>query len=366
VIADPLRASEVLRDVPASCVGRLIDVARAHGVEPLIAWGARGQPARWQPLIDQRLRFVAALARARAELDVIADVANSIGSRWAVLKGLAVADSVYPRPDLRHGVDIDVLIEPKHLTAMLEALEAEGWTLLDVNFTLLVRSMPGQLKLRSPRGSLLDLHWHVLDDSRLRSEYHLDTDALLGRVIRLPSGIPSLAPVDQLLHLAVHGALSGGNRMLWLADVGYAARAQVDWASVWSAACRARVVLALLLMLDRARDWFDTPSMPESLANQAALRGWRRTCEVVGRLSPLGETPSMPSLYASFSRSVRSTRLRTSVEFGQHAAAFVRTGWKRPPRPSLLTDPRSIHSPLHPAGGPAARREYLARVVASG
>src|SRR6185437_16415495 len=159
------------------------------------------------------------------------------GIDWLVLKGPALAHSVYPRPDLRHYVDLDLLVSPADFGALLAVLEAAGYQLVDRNWPLLARDLPGELRLRSPRGVLLDLHWSIFNDAGRRASFSAPTAALLADRRELSVGFPALSATDQLVHAGIHAALSGANRLGWLLDVQLAA-ATADWPAVVGAARR--------------------------------------------------------------------------------------------------------------------------------
>ncbi len=87
--------------------------------------------------------------------------------------------------------------------------------------------------MRLPNGTALDLHWHVVNDARLRRRFTFRTEEMLGRAVRMAIGdsiVPALDPVDTLLHLGYHTAHSGGHRLMWLKDVERATAADgLDW-----------------------------------------------------------------------------------------------------------------------------------------
>ena len=60
-------------------------------------------------LAEQRSRFLAEIARTRSVIVELGTVLGQLGVVWVVLKGPALAYTVYPRPDLRSFVDLDVL-----------------------------------------------------------------------------------------------------------------------------------------------------------------------------------------------------------------------------------------------------------------
>lgn len=355
-IAGQDTATAGLGDVPDDQVPGLITLARAHGVE---AWLAGHMPSRvgpWQPLAEQRIRFGANLARVRATVEWFAAVAERMGCEWVVVKGIALAEDVYRDARLRFSVDVDVLVDPAAFRDVLEVLQRDGWRLIDRNWPLLVASRPGQLRLVSPSGSLLDLHWHLLNNPALRGEFPISSKEILARRRVLPSGVPALDAVDQLVHLAIHGALSGANRLSWLADAGLAARSVDDWSAVDEVAAAFGAGPALSLILLRAHRWLATP-VPSGTADGA----WPALCRAVDRISPLAADPDRPAAGRSFARSVRATPARSLAEFARHGLAFARTGARR--RSSPLADPANPASPLHIVEDPRARERYLKTVV---
>ena len=76
-----------------------------------------------------------------------------------------------------------------------------------------------------PDGLAVDVHWHIIVDRR-RRQFGLSTDSQLGRRITTVmegANIPMLGPIDQLVHLFVHGCMSGGHRLQWSLDLWFAA-----------------------------------------------------------------------------------------------------------------------------------------------
>ena len=241
-----------LAPLEPAAVETLVRVARAHGVE---AWLARWAPSStdaWEPLAQQRLRFAAASVRQLGRLRELDAIFAGVDCPWAVLKGRAVAEDVYPRPDMRNSVDVDALVPPERLGDVLAGLEAHGWSLLDRNWPFMAEVVPGELRVQAPSGDLLDLHWHLVSSPARRRWVRLPTAELLARRRQLPSGLPALHPIDQLLHLVLHGASSGGNRMMWLLDVELSARRVESWPDVAAAAKASGTENSLVLMLMRA------------------------------------------------------------------------------------------------------------------
>lgn len=340
----------------------LVREARTHGLEAWLAACAPLHDPAWKSLADQRPRFLAERMRTAAVLDDLKNVFASLRCSWAVLKGPALEYSVYPRPDLRHSVDLDVLVRPDQFAVVLAGLEADGFTLLDRNWPLLARLFPGQLRIRSPRGILIDLHWSVVNDPQVRRAFELPASKLLSRSRHLdPPGIPALPAVEQLVHLGVHGSLSGANRLVWLLDAHLAAGEIEDWPEVVRAARQARASGALALVLARAQRIWQT-TVPEAVLR--SLAGGRLPLTVdraIDRLGRTGRDPHRPAVPRAWARSMRTTPANSVAEFGRHGLSWMRSGRLAD---TTLTDAADPRSSLFPVDDPDARRSYLDAVSA--
>jgi len=351
VLAGPDGAAR-LAELAPNRAAEVLALARAHGVE---AWLAALAPAAWTETAIQRVRFAAAARRDRHALDEFGAVAEASGIRWLAVNGQATAESLYPHPSWRYAVDVDVLVPPARFEQLGAALTSAGWQLLDRNWPLLAATRPGELRFRSPAGVLFDVHWHLMTTPALRANFGFDTDWLLARGRALDSGLPALSGPDQLVHLAVHAALSGASRLSWLLDTGLAARAVTDWTGVAEAAAAQHAALPLALVLRRAARWLGTPSGPGS--------SWGWLLAAVDRLSPVSAEPERPALARSFARSARRSGPASLVEFSRHLSAFVRDGAPRTRRRSPLGDPADVRSPLHDVPDAAARARYFASLT---
>jgi hypothetical protein len=339
----------------------LTALAREHGVEAWLAGCAPLAEPAWAELAAQRSRFLAGQARTLA---VVRDLDPLLaGIDWLVLKGPALAYTVYPRPQLRSYVDLDLLVPPDRFGQVLQRLESAGYHLADRNWPLLQDYRPGELRVRSPRGILLDVHWSVFNDARRRSAFSLDTAGLLARRRRLePVGLPALGPVAQVLHVGLHAALSGGNRLGWLLDLHLCA-AGADWPSLIEAARAAGAGPALALMLERARRCLGTEVPPAALTGLAGGAGRLAVLRALDRGPLLAADPQQPSLARSVARSMRHSVGASLVELTRHAGRWVGTGApRRYVRPGWreADNPRSA---LADVPDPAARQRLLAWIA---
>jgi hypothetical protein len=222
--------------------------------------------------------------RSLADLDTARGILDKAGVPFLLVKGPAIAERLYPSPDLRVYDDLDIVVAPADFSRAIDAFEASGLELLDRNWDLIRREGRGQLHLRLPLGTLADVHWHLLNREVVRNAFDVRVEALFERARRIDLlGTPTrtLDPVDTLLHLGIHAALSGADRLLWLKDL---ERAVVVDAPPWDELiARARVWRAgpaLAVTLARSRRALGTPVPDEVLKSlfggsaRASVSSW--------------------------------------------------------------------------------------------
>ena len=368
--ADDLDGSRrAVAALPPRLVSALTAAARAHGLE---AWLAACVPAGadvFAEVAAQRPRFLAAGTRALQDVRQLGERFESAAVPWAVLKGLAIARTAYPRADLRHSVDVDLLVSPARFEAVVSELCAVGYRLLDENWPLIAAEMPGELRLRSPAGTVIDLHWHLLNQRGLREEFRLPTMPALRRSRLLPGEpIRVLSLPDQLLHIALHAALGGANRLMWLVDLDRViATAPPDWPAVAQRVRESRTGLPVAVALARARRALGTPAPDADLHRLGPVRGWLRGERAIESLSPaITADPARPAMSIAFARSSRATPGRSWCEFARHGWGWLRSGAPRTRRFGRWIDPDSESSSLHPVRDDSARARYFAAVSTAG
>ena len=208
-------------------LAQLAQHAAWHRVVPFLAAAVRSSG------VTVSEEAVASLARTHAtrtaaHLRVLADL-DRVGAcllessvPFLVVKGPVLSEHLYPSPDLRTYEDLDLLIPPGSFERAVDALQAGGSLLLDRNWALTRADTRGQLHFQLPMGTLADVHWHLLNRENVRDGFSITTDDLFERSREVDVGgrsVPTLDPVDTLLHVALHAALSGGDRLIWLKDI---------------------------------------------------------------------------------------------------------------------------------------------------
>jgi hypothetical protein len=263
----------------------------ANGVHLLARWRNEIDVLSQSDRQDVELRCQVDLigsSRICAALALVAEALVTV--QWATLKGPVLDEHLYPRPGLRPYSDLDVLVRPTEVQAALGALEGAGAVLIDRNLPLAQAQRRGELGVRLPGGTVLDLHWHLVNDPRARVSFALPSaDVALARSIDVRLvGVSTqrLDAADTVVHLAVHAMTSGADRAIWAHDLRYAlADPQLDLGELAARAGRAAPVIDLMLAR-AARTASFAP--PPRLAPRATL--WTTAMGVVSARHPMGRS----------------------------------------------------------------------------
>lgn len=228
-----------------------------------------------------------------------------------VLKGPALARTLYGQPSLRPYGDLDLTVQDQHEAAAVAALLAQHYReLLDG---------PASERRADGHHHHAEAGFHrkfVHADGQTVVELHLDPLQLgvhptceaerWQRAVPVP-GVPHalmLGPEDQLLQLSVHAHKHGFDRLIWLKDLDLLLRAHaaaLDWDLVLRVARAEGVQASLWYTLELTTALLATPTASEPLR----------------RLAP---TPLLQALYRSVWPSARIAALqgemhRRAVQF---------------------------------------------------
>jgi hypothetical protein len=215
------RLAQQVRAAPADLATQL----RLHGVDAVAFAAARPLEPEFPELVSQldeaRQRAWRTHLTALADLDVVGRAFESLDAPWAVIKGPVLVERAYSRADQRDYYDLDVLVHPSEFGRAVDLLVAAGVQPDRCNWDLIARKRRAQVGLAIGR-TPLDLHWHPLNQARLRDSAHWDMTSLLGRIRMVDlagRSVPVLDDCDAVMHTAAHATLSGGHRLVWHADV---------------------------------------------------------------------------------------------------------------------------------------------------
>jgi len=138
-----------------------------------------------------------------------------------LLKGIRIAQALYPSPGLRAMADLDILVRPRDLECACIAIEALGWRPEQkAADSPALKRWPGrdmgqvaEIAFRDPRGHLLEVHWHLVPYVWQRRLIHVGMDAVWREAVPLPSSVYAggleLSPSHTLAYLCIHQALHG-------------------------------------------------------------------------------------------------------------------------------------------------------------
>lgn len=217
-------------------VSQVLDRAGFHGVAALLhAQALAGWPAQLrQVLRDQSVQRTMWELRHQHLLIQALDHLNGSGIEPILIKGTALAYSLYANPALRIRGDTDLVIPAEAKERTDRALQSIGWQrALGVSGEFV--SFQANYTQQFANGAVhtLDLHWKVSNSPVLAKlfsyeELRLSARALPALSKRALAPEPVLALLVACMHRATHltnpyyvdgTAHSTDNRLIWLADI---------------------------------------------------------------------------------------------------------------------------------------------------
>lgn len=237
-------------------------------------------------MLDRGLELDAVLRRALAAL---ADA----GVPVVVLKGPALARTIYPDVAYRPYTDIDIVVDVGREAAATNALVGCGLAVLGVDAEgrhepYEAHEHDGAVIYRAfgdpPSGAKLELHLEPLHLG-LRPTCEAER---WERAVPVPglAGALMLAPEDQVVQLSAHVHRHGFNRLLWLKDIDLLTRVnadRLDWSLVKRVAAREGVLGSVWYTLELAVELLASP-IPAAVI--ASFRPARLTRALYGLVWP--------------------------------------------------------------------------------
>jgi hypothetical protein len=291
---------------------------RAQVLDPL----ADPVAMRWLPLIESNLEAIDIVAddqlifrTARralwvantSRLDQAHNVAHMLaaaGIQTVLLKGAAVAQTVYQHHVLRPIGDVDVMVRPDDATAARTLLASEGWSPLR-RFRDGDLAWRHALDLTKPPDGALDLHWYLLPENA----WPAADRGVWSRVRRLAAqdGTFVLAPEDQLLHACAHGLRwSPVHSAHWIADAVQIVRhaeSSIDWDALVREAVDRRLTLQIAAAL-RLVAVAGRVSVPTDALHALDARpvSWRERMETRAKTRPVVTIGGMLGIWCRWRR----------------------------------------------------------------
>jgi hypothetical protein len=310
---DHSRLAQALADGPDW--KRLLNLALHHDVAPLLLRSLR--KAQLTPGVSQSL--IAALERATAAnamrnrllFDDLAVVLHFLQRKRLdviVLKGAALADTVYRDRVLRPMRDVDLLVRDDHLPDIEQFLSSRGYS-LDEEWALAKpwhRQYDYHLVYYKRAEGLpvtcIELHWRL---DRPAQAFRLDLEGIWTRAVQASvAGVPTrtLCPEDTVLHLCLHACkhkLTAGMRSY--CDIAEAVRcysAYLDWATFTRRAWQWQVNAFVYVPLRMASELMDAP-VPDAVLERLVPATFDRRLVNIGKAAVL-EDPISAALFPDF------------------------------------------------------------------
>ena len=302
LLARILRGDPPLPDLVRWPADDLASEAAEQGVDRLV-WQALsrvvGAPEPLVSALASRVRMATAwdLLEQR-ELSSMLRSLSAAGVRALLIKGTALAYSLYDAPWHRPRMDTDILVSPEDVAGAERALSEAGYQRSNAMTSGEFVSHQATFERVDPTGvsHVIDLHWKIVNPQMLADSLPFDDlwhDALpiaaLDPVARMPAHPASL--VLACIHRLAHH--QGHDRLIWLEDIRRLG-AQLDdagWAALAGLACERRVAGLCLDGLQQARDQLGArcPCRSNEPSRRQRHRNRRtaisRGCSIVARCS---------------------------------------------------------------------------------
>ncbi len=199
-----------------------------HWILPLMTFHVRTWPEEFRP--PQKIMeyldgiFLKATARnllAGRQILSVTDALKEAGIPVILLKGHALARTVYPEPTLRQSSDIDLLVQPRNIPAAEEVLEKLGYRCPAKIFHRSQYASHHETFSPPGKGLPIELHWEADDAYGLFPEGWLD-DAFSRRITISMNNFScdTFCHADHLLYLTFHNVFHHWSmRLDWMYDI---------------------------------------------------------------------------------------------------------------------------------------------------
>ncbi len=224
-------------------------------------------------------------------LGALLNESNEQGIPLLVLKGAALALTVYDDPAQRYMGDIDVAVPPQCALAAFELLQKEGYRLRDSNHSAdglaTLRHQGWHINLSKRfKGQKMELefHWPLRRQALVNQVVAINIDQFWESATLLPgeNNLYQLSPPMMLLHLCIHAGIQHRFNELGLrlfADIDRLLRRRHNdpqfWAAFVMTAKKTGASQASYFCLQLVKELFAAP-MPATILNQLQPSAWKR------------------------------------------------------------------------------------------
>jgi hypothetical protein len=260
---------------------RFIDLLDSQAILPLLAYHVQAWPEACRPPQEICARLDAAFMQGAARNLLIGRQVQTVlfalqdkGIPVLLVKGLALAYSLYPDPALRQSSDIDLMVRPEHVDACDAVLRDLGYTCpvrwfrrSDTEHHHDNYSPPGP-------GVAIELHWTPGYVFHLFPKSWLD-DAFARKIPVVSAGISgyTLHPSDHLLYLVFHNIFQHYHvRIDWMGDMARlmeSLKTPDDWTNLKEQCVKMHLVIPMEQAIIAAHLW-SSVKIPERFLDLSA------------------------------------------------------------------------------------------------
>ncbi len=252
----------------------LLNFLQAHWIIPFLYRKIGFLPQECHPpeAIADEMRQAFLFSRVRSlhmerQLREIIEGFQEEGVRVLVLRGPALAFSLYPDPAMRPSCDLDLLVLPEQVVQARGILESLGYKCLGKRFEVARDFFREEcfVHQKNPGNKFpVDLHWvHWELHPFFKGSEEVDIQDLFQRACKIETptlAFETLHPVDYLIHSAIHLIMIHKNemRLSWIYDTALLAqRLQVpdDWETLQERCVAWTARLPLEHCLKMAQAW---------------------------------------------------------------------------------------------------------------
>jgi hypothetical protein len=263
----------------------LLETARAQDVTPLL-YSIVHDRNLCPPQIEHALRldYYSNVSRSVRFLCALEDVLRRLtaaGVPVILLKGTALAETVYGDAALRPASDIDLLVRQVDMPTALNVLSSSGYQKAQADlypgYVTTYGNQVTVVKVDGPKVPV-ELHWSLIRPPYYQRTISMDWFWQTSRPLYIGDvSTLILGPEAQLLHSCAHILQHGGcgkAKQIWLHDLAemiHVHHARIDWDQLLVRAQAYDLVLPVQRALNRVSVGWNTPVPPTVLARLRAL-----------------------------------------------------------------------------------------------
>jgi len=188
----------------------------------------------YQALVEQYYTNLRRLMTIIVELKTVLLLLKERGIPCMLLKGIALAEHIYPGIAMRSMSDIDILVKKDDLYVIDDLLSSRGYISRDSSVSRAMDNPEGylaSLEYRKDSGSILNLHvhWHIVNTSVPATMFikQVDIDRIWKKAIPVKIAdveVLTLCPEHLVIYLCEHSLRVGHSfdRLILLCDIYYA------------------------------------------------------------------------------------------------------------------------------------------------